>query len=211
MAHDKLTESMLLEAHGFRFIEMVYPMTCSAVQPASFSTSRLSIERAAHSDLEALQAIGASTFVTGRFNMDPSVGPGLGGKRYATWIENSFHSQSQIVVKAVLDANIAGVFVYENVPNNGVYWHLTAVSSPFQGGGIGTILWREMIMRHTQGRGPPIYRYNYRCAKLSGFKPLRKAWLSLWTTANDISLARRATDLAALNGSHTSEAAAWPE
>jgi len=148
LAHDRLRESMLLEAQGFRFVEMVYPMRCSWVEAAAFSPSDLTIGRATLADLEAIQEIGAAAFATGRFNMDPRIGPELGGKRYAVWVANSLHSQSQVVVKALLGDQLVGFFIYENRPDDSAYWHLTAVSPAHQGQGIGAILWREMIMLH---------------------------------------------------------------
>jgi len=148
LPHDRLRESMLLESQGFRFVEMVYPMRYNSVQAAAFPASDLRIERATLSDLESIQEIGAAAFATGRFNMDPRIGPDLGGKRYAVWVANSLQSESQIVVKALLENQLVGFFIYENRPDDSTYWHLTAVSPAHQGRGIGGILWREMIMLH---------------------------------------------------------------
>lgn len=148
LSHDRLRESMLLEEQGFKFVEMVYPMRCSWVEAAAFPPSDLTIERATLADLEPIQNIGAAAFATGRFNVDPRIGPELGGKRYAVWVENSLHSQSQIVVKALLRGQLVGFFIYENRPDGSTYWHLTAVSPAHQGQGVGGVLWRKMIMLH---------------------------------------------------------------
>lgn len=145
--HSSLRESMFLEKLGFRFIEMVYPMSINDIDSAAYATD-LILEEANSSDLIQIESIANNAFSTGRFNIDPQLDSRLGGVRYAGWVRNSFNDSKHSVIKACFDGSIVGFFITENHDENTVYWHLTAISPKYQGRGFGRRIWQAMIMRH---------------------------------------------------------------
>lgn len=148
LPHEALPESMLLEAHGFRFVEMVYPVSLPGIQQRTYPEDIELIPTTA-SDLPVLQDIARSAFATGRFNMDPRLGQAAGGRRYAGWVANSFADPRQQLLKACNDqGEIVAFFITEDRGEQEVYWHLTAVSPHHQGRGYGRKVWQAVMMRH---------------------------------------------------------------
>ena len=150
LGHDRLRESIFLEERGFRFVEMVYPLRLGDVHKQEIPNQGVEFCPADAADLGEIQEIARDAFSTGRLNVDPRLGPELGGRRYAAWVSNSFKHATQRVYKAVLDGRIAVFFVIEMMPNQRMYWHLTAVAPGFQGRGIGKRAWRAMIALNQQ-------------------------------------------------------------
>lgn len=148
--HGCLRESFVLEAIGFRFVEMVYAMEID-VGPefaAAADAPGLHWRMASQEDLALLSHIAASAFVTGRWTVDWRVGEELAGKRYADWVRRSLHNPRHDVLVAVYDGEIAGFFVVEVKQQGSAYWHLTAVAPEFRGRGVGRAMWRSMVGRH---------------------------------------------------------------
>lgn len=155
LPHLSLREAGWLEAHGFRWVEMVYRPRLGRLETALVDPSGAGpvvIETATAADLPDIEAIAGQAFVTGRFQIDPYLDPALGERRYRTWVRNSFESRTQQVLKAVRDGAIAGFFIVEERADLCAYWHLTAIAPEFQGRGFGIAVWRAMIERH-QHRG----------------------------------------------------------
>ena len=145
LGHDRLRESMFLEERGFRFVEMVYPLRLGDVHKQEIPDQDIEFCPSDSADLDEIQQIARDAFSTGRLNVDPRLGPDVGGRRYAAWVSNSFKHATQRVYKAVLDGRIAAFFVIEMMANQRMYWHLTAVAPAFQGHGVGKRAWRAMI------------------------------------------------------------------
>jgi RimJ/RimL family protein N-acetyltransferase len=147
-----LRESMLLEADGFRFVEMVYSPVLSPIRPVGDVDDMLVVEPAAPAELPAIEAIAGSAFATGRFKLDWRIDPGASDRRYRTWVRNSFADGNQQVLKATLGGEIAAFFITEELQERSVYWQLTAVAPAFQGKGLGRRLWSTMVRRHLEAR-----------------------------------------------------------
>jgi ribosomal protein S18 acetylase RimI-like enzyme len=145
LGHDRLRESMFLEDRGFRFVEMVYPLRLGDVHELQIPQAGIEFHPAGAADLNEMQDIAREAFGTGRLNVDPRLGPELGGRRYAAWVSNSLEHPTQRVYKAVLDGRVAAFFVIEILRGERVYWHLSAVAPAFQGRGVGKRAWRAMI------------------------------------------------------------------
>ena len=165
--HLRLRESMALEDHGFRFVEMVYRPRLARLDQLAEPEHPISILDARRTDLPVLQRIAATAFTTGRLALDPRIGPELSGRRYANWIASSMDSAAQQVLTAQLEGKLVGFFILEHRPGELVYWHLTAVAPETQGRGIGMSLWRTMLLRHraegatsvettVSGHNPPV-------------------------------------------------------
>jgi GNAT superfamily N-acetyltransferase len=150
LAHDRLKESSLLEALGFRFIEIVFAMELATQSLPTLSNQQASLRwrRAEIQDLPALQEIAAEAFVTGRWNVDWHVGPRLAGRRYADWVARSLSNPSHEVLIPLVRDRIVGLFIVETGEDNTVYWHLTAVAPDSQGHGVGREMWASMVERH---------------------------------------------------------------
>jgi RimJ/RimL family protein N-acetyltransferase len=150
LEHGRLLESAALEQIGFRFIEMVYGVqtdprrTLDAPEPAV----DLEWRAACDADLPALQQIASSAFATGRWNMDWTVGPVRGGQRYADWVRRSLQDPSHEVLCALVERQVAGLFITERKADGATYWHLTAVAPKSQGKGMGKAMWTSMLRRH---------------------------------------------------------------
>jgi RimJ/RimL family protein N-acetyltransferase len=148
LASDNLHESMLLEAHGFRFVEMVYRPTLSPIPLIECGSDDLVIAEAAMQDLPAIEAIAAGAFATSRFLIDWRLDPNVSNRRYRTWVRNSFEGGQQRVLKATVLGAIVGFFVIEHRADRSTYWHLTAIAPGWQGKGLGKRLWSAMVARH---------------------------------------------------------------
>ena len=142
-----LRESMLLEEHGFRFIEMVYSPVLAPV-PVVGADPELVIEAVDRADLPAIEAIAGTAFDTGRYKLDWRIDPAASDRRYRVWVRNSFADRRQQVLKASIAGDLVGFFIVEERSDSSAYWHLTAIAPAFQGKGIGKRLWRAMVGRH---------------------------------------------------------------
>ena len=145
-----LSESMLLEAHGFRFVEMIYSPVLAPIRPVGESDGDLVIEKAGLEDIEPIETIAGTAFATGRYKLDWRIDAAASDKRYRVWVRNSFADERQQVLRATLCGEIAGFFIVEERDDGSVYWHLTAVAPAFQGRGIGRRLWSAMVRRHAE-------------------------------------------------------------
>ena len=145
--HDNIKETIFLEENGFRFIEMVYPVSMNDLSNIN-SSETIVLENALETDLDQIQSIAREAFSTGRFNIDPRLGAEIGGRRYAMWVLNSFKNPKHQIIKATVDSQIIGFFIVELIQPDTIYWHLTAIASQFQGQGFGKRVWSGMLARH---------------------------------------------------------------
>jgi ribosomal protein S18 acetylase RimI-like enzyme len=154
--HDKLRESMVLERHGFRFIELVYSPLLGSFDRVSAPLHPIEVRPATQDDLAQIEDIAFAAFTTGRFLLDGRLDPDLSRRRYATWVRGSLGSREQVVLKAELAGSLVGFFIVEYAPDRSVYWHLTAVAPEWQGKGVGLSLWQTMLMRHKSEEASPV-------------------------------------------------------
>lgn len=146
LAHDRLKESMLLEAHGFRFIEMVYQPELDDLQIRKLDPeSGLSVARAEQVQLPLLLDIAGSAFRNERFHMDPRVDPALGDQRYRNWVMSSLNHPRQRLYALSDGDRLVAFFVTEMLPDGTCYWHLNAVAPQVQGQGYGRRAWLAML------------------------------------------------------------------
>jgi RimJ/RimL family protein N-acetyltransferase len=145
--HERLRESMALEDHGFRFVEMVYQPRRS-LEGIAAPRAAVDVGVASPSDLESIESIAYTAFTTGRFLIDQRLTPELSKRRYASWVRTSFETPSHEVIKAEVEGELVGFFIVEHRPDGSVYWHLTAIAPRWQGKGVGLDLWTTMLLRH---------------------------------------------------------------
>jgi RimJ/RimL family protein N-acetyltransferase len=149
LSHEKLAESMWLEQVGFRFVEMVLHPVVAGLKRFPLPTERLFVEDATADDLPIIGSIAEQVFRFERYHVDPRIDSSLANQRYKRWALNSFDSNSQKLVKVEnRERDLIGFFVYEDLPNNGIYWHLTAINKEFQGKGLGYQTWLTLISHH---------------------------------------------------------------
>jgi RimJ/RimL family protein N-acetyltransferase len=148
LASDRLRESMLLEANGFRFIEMVYSPVLSPIPAPSRIDGDLGIAKAQPEDLPGIEGIAESAFATSRYILDWRLDGEATQRRYRVWVQNSFADPRHEVLKATIAGDLVGFFIVEDRPDAGAYWHLTAIAPTWQGKGIGRRLWGAMVARH---------------------------------------------------------------
>lgn len=153
LPHDHLKESMLLESHGFRFIEMVYHPEISDLQALNLTTSpELMVSRARSIDLPIVQDIAGHAFHNERFHVDPRLDHTIGNKRYQNWATSSFDHPSQQLYCVRDSQRVLAFFVTEQLADGTCYWHLNAVAPEAQGKGFGMLAWRAMML-HARSAG----------------------------------------------------------
>lgn len=146
LPHARLTESMLLEQHGFRFIEMLYQPELALVSGESGAGGApLSVRHALERDLPAVADIAGRAFANERFHMDPRLGPEMGNQRYRNWVRSSFAHPTQRLYVLSDGAKLVAFFVTEMQAGGICYWHLNAVAPEAQGLGYGRRAWQTMI------------------------------------------------------------------
>jgi len=148
LAHLQLRESMFLERHGFRFVEMVYSPVLESLEDAEFGDQGLDVAEARADELPRILAIAETAFSTGRYLLDHRLDARLSHARYASWVRDSVGQVSHQLIRASSGGEIVGFFLVETRPDGSAYWHLTAIAPAYQGRGIGRRLWRSVIMRH---------------------------------------------------------------
>lgn len=153
LPHNHLRESMLLETHGFRFIEMLYlPELSQLATRPTFDDGSLKISRATQSDITRVAQIAGTAFRNERFHVDPRLSCELSDQRYQNWACNSFSHPSQCLFVLRDGPLLIGFFVTEDLPDGTCYWHLNAVAAEFQGMGYGRRAWLAMI-HHARTNG----------------------------------------------------------
>lgn len=147
LPHQRLRESMALEAIGFRFVEV---MLRPYVDPGAVLHDLdpgLVIRPAVKADTAALEAIASTAFDTGRYAIDSRLPAGASGRRYALWVRNAFEHPRQEILVGEVGTRPVGFFVTERLDDARAYWHLTAVDPGHQGMGIGGRLWGAILAR----------------------------------------------------------------
>jgi RimJ/RimL family protein N-acetyltransferase len=145
---DRLRESFQLEAHGFRFVEVVLHPHRATLDDLPPPRHDLGISPATEADLPALTGIAERAFRHERYHIDPRLDPRLGELRYARWARTSLGHPSQQLLKVVDGARLVGFFVVERQSAQAVYWHLNAIAPEHQGQGYGRRAWLAMLHRH---------------------------------------------------------------
>ena len=145
LPHSHIRESMFLEEHGFRFIEMLYQPELLLEQRARVDGATLSVRRAEKTDLPSIIDIAGKAFCNERFHVDPRLGAELGNRRYQNWVRSSFSHPDQHLYALKDNGKLVAFFVTEMQANGVCYWHLNAVAPEAQGQGYGTRAWQAMI------------------------------------------------------------------
>ena len=147
MPHDRLKESMLLEDHGFRFIEMLYMPEFDNLADIELPKERAGIDvgLVGEGDLRALVEIAGSAFRNERFHVDPRLDSTLGDERYRRWVQTSLDHPHQRLYALRDGAQAVAFFLTEMLADGTCYWHLNAVSPQVQGQGYGRRAWQAML------------------------------------------------------------------
>lgn len=144
-------EIFWLESFGFKFIELVlHPYTQDLVSGNDKGgPDVLDVDA---SEIQIIKDIASSSFGYERFHADPRLSSEKADLRYANWVESSFTSSSQNLLKIVESDQIVGFFVFETLKEAEVYWHLTAISPSHQGRGLGEKGWKSVIDYHRHNK-----------------------------------------------------------
>lgn len=143
--HHQVTESLFLQARGFRFIELLYRPQINLEHMEPEPIQQFDFSHADESDRGELVEMAANIFVFGRFHQDPAIGPELGSQRYRAWMDNAFILPHQRVVKCAQNNETVAFFVVENSPDGKSFWSLVGMRKDLQGQGLGKLIWREML------------------------------------------------------------------
>jgi ribosomal protein S18 acetylase RimI-like enzyme len=152
LPQERLAECGFLEARGFRFIELNYLPRLDGLGKLFFDDADREIEimRADLEDQAEIAGIAGQIYDTGRFHVDPLLGPEIGNRRYRTWASNAFHLPRQDVLKCVLHGKIVAFMVVEESGPASRFWSLVGLAPGLAGQGIGRRVWRAMLNFHRQ-------------------------------------------------------------
>lgn len=141
-----LKESMLLEEHGFRFIEMLYQPEVDNIQNmAGLYETKLDVIIAGESDLPAIIEIAGNAFKNERFHVDPRLDSALADQRYRNWVQTCIDHPTQRLYAIKNGLKTIAFFITEMQADNTCYWHLNAVAPNLQGQGLGMKVWISML------------------------------------------------------------------
>jgi len=146
LSYECLRESMLLEDHGFRFIEMLYQPELGDLQNrVDLDETGLDTVIAEEGEVPAILDIAGSAFTNERFHSDPRLDSTLGDERYCNWVQNSINHPTQRLYMVRDGMRVVAFFVIEMMPDKTCYWHLNAVAPGVQGQGYGKRAWIAML------------------------------------------------------------------
>lgn len=153
LPHDQLWESILLEEHGFRFIEMTFHPELDRLDEIDIPGDTLSITQATNRDLPEVLDIAGHAFHNERFHVDPRLDHSLGDLRYCNWVKSSLDHPSQRLYLVRDNSRLVAFFVTEMLQDGTCYWHLNAVSPQLQGQGYGRRAWQAMMRQARENGG----------------------------------------------------------
>jgi ribosomal protein S18 acetylase RimI-like enzyme len=148
----QLAECGFLEARGFRFIELNYLPLLVGLSNLSFENADRQVEIGAADpqDEAEIAGIAGQVYDTGRFHVDPLLGPEIGNRRYQAWATNAFQHPGQTVLKCVLHGKIIAFMVVEEPAKASRFWSLVGLAPGLAGRGFGRRVWRAMLHFHQQ-------------------------------------------------------------
>jgi|GEM_PF-565960 len=142
-----VASSLFLQAKGFRFVELNYRPETTGLDGYRAGPG-LSVRAATDEDRAALVALATDAFETGRFHVDPRIGPALAGRRYGIWMANAFARADQEVLVCDRDGRTVGFFVVERPDRDSCFWSLNGLAPGLAGQGLGGRVWRTMLSHH---------------------------------------------------------------
>lgn len=146
LPHDSMSESILLQDHGFRFVEMVFrPVLELSEHSDEPPESALVVAQACDGDMSTLLSIAGSAFHNERFRMDPRLDPAVSDQRYRNWVASSQSHASQQLNVIRDTTRIVAFFITELLVDGTCYWHLNALAPDAQGQGYGRRVWQRML------------------------------------------------------------------
>jgi RimJ/RimL family protein N-acetyltransferase len=86
---DSTKVSTLLEAAGFRFVELQTQATLARLDPGRLSPCRLTVRAAERADHEAIVALAGSAFAHGRYHSDSLFPRSLADRRFRAWAQRA--------------------------------------------------------------------------------------------------------------------------
>ena len=143
---EQIAESMLLEQHGFRHIEVVLHPELRLDRPLDWPPPSVCESRPARQeDLPELERIAQTAFVNERFYVDPRISRSIAASRYVGWMKSALAHDSQRLHAILYQGQVVGFFVIERRADGVCYWHLNAISPDWHGRGIGKAAWQRMV------------------------------------------------------------------
>lgn len=146
LPQQNLIESMVLEAHNFRFVEMVLHPYTTNLHLLELAGDTLEVQTAKDGDLTNLMEIARTAFSNERFHLDPRIPNGVADKRYVQWVRSCLNHPTQKLLRISERDETIGLFItQESLTLKKVEWLLTAISPSLQGLGYGKRVWRTML------------------------------------------------------------------
>jgi RimJ/RimL family protein N-acetyltransferase len=147
LPHESLLEAGLLEAHGFRFVELNYRPFMRDLSGFAADADFL-VRQARAEDAAIIVGIASKIFSAGRFHMDPAIGCDFGNRRYALWAERAFSNPAQEVIVCEVKGRLAAFMVIESPRPEAREWSLVGLAPDLIGRGYGGRIWRAILAHH---------------------------------------------------------------
>jgi GNAT superfamily N-acetyltransferase len=147
----RLVESGFLESVGFRFVELNYRPRCTGLGEVCADPA-MTVETASAADEAEVTAIAGATFQSGRFYLDPQLGPAISHRRFAGWVAGAFCNPQQRVLVCRMEGQIIGFLVDEHLGVEQRTWSLTGLVPDRRGLGLGRRMF-ESILAYNQAEG----------------------------------------------------------
>jgi GNAT superfamily N-acetyltransferase len=137
LPHTDRLASALLEQRGFRYIETILHAEFRDLELAQFPPGGLDVLPAQPADLPELRHIAENIFDNGRFHVDPMLGPGFGGRRYARWVADTPGHPIQRLLRISEHGSAVAVAIVDAPGPGPMVWRLVGVASNRQSQGYG--------------------------------------------------------------------------
>ena len=139
----------VLTRNGFYFIELAFNIYMPLPRFKELfpgQVEKFPVRRATKSDMPKIIDIASRAFWADRYHIDPNISSDKAGERYASWVRHGFDAgESLHVVEDVGTGNVMGFFHFREKEGNDVDLSLSAVDLPYQGAGVGAILYQAVL------------------------------------------------------------------
>lgn len=143
----RVAELIWMQQQGLHVIETALHPELRFAADQTWSTNCIA-EPAQAAEVALLSQIAEGTFGFERLHADPRVPNSVANRRYGGWVANSFGHESQRLWSMKDETgSIVGFFVTQAQADGYWYWHLAGIAPEVQGRGVGTNVWRAMLLR----------------------------------------------------------------
>lgn len=149
---DQVATAAALARQGFYPVETMldFELNLARLQIiVKHQATQYRFRNAIPADLSAVRAIALRAYATDRFHLDPHLPSAKADRRYAQWVENSFHAQEPIfVLEDTKQAQVVGFIQCRDKAPQVLDVCLGAVRPEIQNSGAGVLMYQQLFVEH---------------------------------------------------------------